>query len=247
MAICPRCGVESETERCPLCGERTSLTLAGSLEAEGRNGRPVPVEDEIAASPDAAEMADQVRLRAARDASAWEFSTVTAFIVSTVLLLTAWATDGFDWVWYPLSSIVFLWSCASALLGLKRLKPLMYLVLALAPPALLLAIDAADGSINWFFDLGFKLAVSVETVIGLVAFAVSLLKTRGLNVFGIVLAGVAAMLVGIESSIDLYVAGEVWLNWSNITGICLLPIAAFVFYVYYRVSKKASLKKLFHL
>jgi hypothetical protein len=240
MSLCPRCGVEiGDVETCPLCGLKASMPLAEGIAKESD----APVDPK----PGELSPFERERLLDARNASAWEFTSVTTFIVTLVLTLTAWATDGFSWLWYPLASVIFAWTYATAFLAFRRFKPLMLLTLAVAPPLLLLALDWANGSLQWFLPLGLSLVIDAELAIGLTGGAVALLKNRGLNVFGIVLLGIAAMLMGLEASIDWYTQGIIRFDWANIAGICLVPIAAFVFYVHYRIGKKASLKKLFHL
>jgi hypothetical protein len=179
---------------------------------------------------------------------AWEVLSVAFGI--TVLVLAAvnlFESRRISWSLYPIASMLFLWIEGTALLALKRHAILRVLLAVIAPPVFLLALGFITGSPRWALGLAVPIAVLAESLAGAAFLAIDKSRQKGLNLIAYVLVAVAALCIGLEICIDLFARGTVVLGWSPICAISLLPIAAFLLYLHYRVVKATNLRRLFHL
>lgn len=236
MSVCVRCGVDIGAERiCPLC-----MTPAGEglTEAAGRLGPGFTAPSERAgASPAALKR----RLLAAEMIS---FSLCLA--AATVALADLALGGGLSWSLYTLAALGAVWLLSCPLLLAKRVRT-GAAAAAVAPPALLLAIDLIAAGRPWFLALGLPIALAVELGAGLASFAAIRSRRRGLNVFAYGLIAAALISSVVDGAVSYWMTGVLRLGWSVIVLLALLPVSAFLFYAHYRLASSATLKRFFHL
>jgi hypothetical protein len=58
---------------------------------------------------------------------------------------------------------------------------------------------------------------------------------------------VSAICLCIEATLDLSSGAGLVFTWSAIVAFSLLTVALFLLYIHYRLSRKTTLRKLFHL
>lgn len=248
MAYCPDCGVEiGDAPACPLCGARNPRAASqdGAREC-------VPCEDSPATSRFSSFLGatEDAKALTSRDKRkiAWEVITVALSIATIGLfLINLLVSARLSWSLYPVSAFLFIAVMATAFLVMDETRPWRYLVACLDLPIFLLALGLFTGDLGWAWQLAVPLAVFSELVAAAVALLTSNAKRKGLNILAYALVGAAVECLGIEIFVDLFAMGRVWLVWSAITAVSLVPIAAFLLYLHYRVAKSTNLHRLFKL
>jgi len=179
---------------------------------------------------------------------AWEVLSV-AFCIAILVLaaVNLFASRRFSWSLYPIASILLLWVEATALLVLGKKHVIRVLLSIFAPLVFLVALGFITGNPRWALGLAVPIAVLAESLTGAVILAIVRSKQKGLNLIAYVLVAIAALCIGLEVFIDLFSRGAVFFDWAPICAISLLPIAAFLLYLHYRVIKTTNLRRLFHL
>lgn len=234
MAICPKCGVEigDASAACPLCGVRLSGGDQGTEHASGFLDRAASAQPESRTK----------RLVAVETAG------VSFAIAAVSVLIIDLLTDGrVSWSLYPLASLLMAWMLMAPPLLWPR-KPALFLALqGLSVFAFLFGLDLIDGSLGWSVALGAPITAAAELMILGAVLVSARAKRRGLNVLAFALIAVAGFCLALEGFVSLYARGVFRLTWSSITASAVIPVAAFLLYVHYRLAKDATLKKLFHL
>ena len=243
MTYCPDCGVEiGNAAKCPLCGARNPrLDQPSEQECVDAQGAQRPGFFGDAGGTEALTPQEGRKV-------AWEVVSVAFFIAVIVLSLINLLIAGrLSWSLYPVSAFVSLWIFLTAILVMRRDSVLRYALAAVDPPLFLLALGVFTGGLSWALRLAIPIAVFAELVAAGVGLSVRNAKRKGLNIFAYILVGIAIICIGVEIFIGLFVAGEIRLGWSAITAIALVPIAAFLIYLHYRVAKTTNLHRLFKL
>ena len=249
MPYCPDCGVEIGNARaCPLCGIKNPANNPKSfpplLESEK-----ACVENEEGGANFLGDVAKSVNITPDEGRKiAWEVLTV-AFVIAIAILLSInlLISGGLSWSLYPVSSFLFIWICATALLALPHRKKLGFCLIAIAVPAYLVALGLITRNFSWAWRLALPIAIFTELNAAALALAIGLLKRKGLNVFACVFAAIALECIGLEIFIDLFLFGGIRLGWSTITAIALGPISGFLLYLHVRVVKTTNLRRLLKL
>lgn len=245
MSECVRCGVDIGDERaCPLCGTPAGEGPAVAAETAAGLGR--------TASRDRAN--DRANDRAGASPAAMKRRLLAAEVISfcvclaaaTVALADLALGSGLSWSLYPLAALGAVWLIFCPLLLAKRAW-VGVASAAVAPPALLLAIDLIAAGRPWFLTLGLPIAVAAELGAGLAFLASARSRRRGLNVFAYGLTAAALVSGVVDGAVSYWMAGGVRLGWSVIVLLALLPVAAFLLYAHYRLATNATLKRLFNL
>jgi hypothetical protein len=240
MAICPHCGVElgDDAETCPLC--RMPLP-------EGRNGSAGASYPEKAQDPEDFDGFSPTEKRKVFLEVFSVCSLIAASVVSAVDLISG-RPLALSWSLFPVITIALTWLAVCVPIVLFR-RP--WLIFAALAPALLLyafLIDVLDGGgLSWFPTIGGPIiAVAEGLVIATVVLAV-LTKRKGLNVIAMALTAGAVFVTSIEIILNLNLSGRVFVTWSAVVDTTAVPVAGFLFYLHYRITKRASLRKLFHV
>jgi hypothetical protein len=236
MAYCPDCGVElaPDASSCPLCG-RPVDRKAG----HGAHFNVVELLD-----PEDHDRLNSVEQRRV----GWEVRSVSASIAAVAVSAINLVDSGrLSWSLYPLASIFFLWIVSASVIGLGKRPFLAGLVVALAIPAFLLALDAVDGGLGWSLHIALPIVAVTELAAFSVGLAVRKATRKGINLIAFALLGVVAVCVGIEVSLGFALWGRFVCKWSAIVAFALIPVAAFLLYLQYRLGKGTSLRRIFRL
>lgn len=246
MSYCPDCGVEiGNAETCPLCGIPNPRRKNASAEAECGEA---PDTADSGAHFLGAKSDDSRFTPAERSKIAFEIATVGCAIALAVIGAVDLLVDpGLSWSLYPIASLVFVWSILAASLAPRLALAARLSVAALALPLFLLCLGFLTGSPAWAINLAVPLAVAVEILVAAVSMAMVKSKRKGLNLIAFFLLGAGVLCLAIEFFLDLYLDAKVNLIWSAITATALVPIAAFLLYLHFRVARTTSLRRLFRL
>ncbi|MEN6499834.1 MAG: DUF6320 domain-containing protein [Rectinema sp.] len=246
MPYCPDCGVEiGDAPRCPLCGAPNPRAGTASDTQKSCVDAELGKSSELHFMP---EVAEKEFSNTEKRTIAWEVLSVAFGIAMLVLAaVNLFESRRLSWSLYPIASMLLLWVEGTALLVLKRNPILRALLALIAPLAFLVGLGFITQSPRWALGLAVPIAVLTESLAGAVFLAISKSKQKGLNVIAYVLVAIAALCIGLEICIDLFSRGAVVFDWAPICTISLLPIAAFLLYLHYRVVKTTNLRRLFHL
>lgn len=249
MDMCPECRVVLSLfeKKCPLCG-------SDSVETDTDNLLPTPefsnkrVREAVAA--------DKTVLQSAiAQLSPSEKRRMTVEMLSVTLGIILIVTFGLDflfsrsvtWSRYTGISLVFLWLAASIPFIFWN-KPLI--VAAILSPALIGTIylwSVFIGTSSWFMALGLPISLAIILAIIIPWFIISVQQRKGLNAIGVMLASAVFLCIGIDASVSRFVGGSISLSWSIVIFISAIPVAGLFFYLHYRVTNQATLRKLFRL
>lgn len=254
MPYCPDCGVEIGTAAvCPLCG-LPNLRAAPTVHTTSPGPVQIPADDGLSgALPplrrffEESEALEALSAREKRKV-AWEVISV-AFAISVLALsvINLLLDARLSWSLYPAASLLYVWLLATCALVMERHSRLRLLAAALATPLFLLALGFFTGSPAWALRLALPLAIFAELTLAGIILAARNTRRQGLNIFAFVAIGAALVCLATEIFVDLFVRDAIYLGWSMVTTISLLPIAAFFIYLHYRVARETNLRRLFKL
>jgi len=250
MPYCPECGVELEPQArsCPLCGAAAvpDLEAGERKKAAGAARERTPSGPRIEGLVD--READEGLTPDEKTTIRWEVLSVSTFVAAlAVCAVNLLGAGRLSWALYPLYSLALTWVVVTALLELRRLPLLGALIVGLAIPLFLLALDLIDGRLDWSLHIGMPIALITELSIALSVLALRLLKTGGLSIIAWALVAATLTCLGIEGTLSLALKGRIWIAWSGIVASASVPTALFLFYLHYRVNKVANLRRLFRL
>jgi hypothetical protein len=250
MKMCPLCRVylPDGTDACPLC--RTSLRER----ADGEEG-PFPSSpsglrhcDETGASPSVGPDGEIKLSPSETRRIAIELVSVSVGIILTVTVgLDYLFSQDLGWSRYTCLALVLVWSFAAF--------PLIFwgrpaLILASAGTMLLLdllCMALVSGSLGWYLTLGLPIAVAVLAAAAGSWILIAVQKRKGLNSVGVLLAAAVFICSAIDATVGYRLTGILRITWSIIVCISAIPVAALFFWLHYRVTNRASLRKLFRL
>ncbi|MDX9784150.1 MAG: DUF6320 domain-containing protein [Spirochaetia bacterium] len=246
MPYCPDCGVEiGQAKRCPLCGADNprSADMAGSVEKLMPRPECGEQEDRLAGSDHEDDLTKSEKQKVA-----WEILSVAlAITAATVLVINLLVAKRLSWSLYPLASIMFIWTWATAFLILGRKPRLQTLLIAVAPPVFLVVLGFIIGKDAWAWRLALPICLLAEGVAATISLLARNARRKGLNILAFVFAGCAILCLGIELFIDIFIGNPLRPGWSVVTALALLPIAVFLLYIHHRVATSTNLRRLFKL
>jgi len=241
MPVCPDCGVElAESARhCPLC--RAAVEPDGNGQSDGSAATSFP---EKTVDP---EQFDQLTGSQKRKAFLEVFAVCVVIVCVTLLAVELLVDRRISWSLYPIASVLFLFVLVCVPVAADGHRWWAAVLVALATPLYVLALDLLDPTRSWFITTGGPIVCIVEGSILGSAVSISRLRHKGVNAISIALVAAAAGCAGIEAVADMAASGSVELAWSAVVAVTCLPVAGLLFYLHHRITRRASLKKLFHL
>lgn len=241
MPICPNCGVElAESARhCPLC--RSSVEPDDNEMATRPAGAPFP---EKAIDP---EQFDHLTAAEKRKVFLELLTVCVAIVCVTLLAVELLVNRSIGWSLYPIVSVLYLYVLVSVPVAAGRHYWRTAVLLALATPLYILVLDLLDPTRSWFLAIGGPIVLIAEATILVSAVLITRLRHKGVNAIAVALVASTAGCVGIEAATDIAVQGSMALGWSAVVAVTCLPVAGLLFYLHHRITRRASLKKLFHL
>lgn len=234
MILCKTCGVEleSDMQSCPLCNKST--------EDENITGMPVNYESPGSARP--------VKMNRRQKKLIWEIISITilSFVVVTLsinLILNA----KISWSEYPVSFFLVIFSYMSIFTFINKKVWIKLIAGFIMSSLFLVMMDAVSGGMIWAFKLGIPLLISGNLIIGALILIINFSKRKGINLIAFSFIALALFLLSIEAIISLFRTNTIHMLWSIIVLAIILPVAFILFFVHFRVSKKRTLEKMFHI
>ena len=117
----------------------------------------------------------------------------------------------------------------------------------IASSALLFFIDIYTGGSGWGINLGIPLLFAAYLVVYGFVFLIRRIRQYGLNLIAIILITSGLLCLCMDGIISLYARHTLQFGWSLIVMVSILPVAAFLFLVHFRLMKGTDLKRFFHI
>ncbi|GAB6088962.1 hypothetical protein [Spirochaeta dissipatitropha] len=239
MPYCSECGVELDPEvsACPLCGIEICKSHAaptGSQDYAESN----EIEDMLAHRPPGYERKLAMQILSV--------VFVTPILVSLVVdwLLSGQAT----WSLYVGVSLAALWVYSVFPLLFYRHLWLILGASIFMTGFLMWAVDVLDPRARWFWGIGMPILAVLVLIVAMVTGFSLLSRRRGANIAAFVLLGIIGFCTAIDVITKIYVeSSDPLLTWSLIIVAALLPVAGFLLYFHYALSKKINLRKKLYL
>lgn len=230
MALCKTCGVDiGDAAICPLCHKPVNSSEASEHHEVEPKQKQVPLSNE-------------------RRLQIFEVISVSILIAAAAVSIVNVVIEGkLSWAWYPLFSLILIWTLSTTPVILPKKPWLVALIDIIGLSGFLYALDVLTGPVVWFFRLALPMLIGLIVAIAVVLLAYTLAKRKGLNIIGWILLAIAEFCIAIEASILMYTNSPFKLFWSSIVASSLIPVALFLFYIHYRIAKSVTLRKLFHL
>ena len=238
MGLCASCHIVlgEKVERCPLCGGPVSENPAEALPATGG----------LAYPPDAS-IPNDLTAGERRHVAVELLSVAGGIALGVTILADLFTSGGFSWSLYSSVGIVALWLFSAMPLILRRYPWVLFAVLAPSLVLLVFLLDIFDGRLGWFLGYGLPIVLALEACVAAGGAVIASFRRHGLNAVAVVLSTIALFCLFLELIIDLNQLGRPSMDWSVVTAFALVPTAALLFYLHYRIVHQASLRKLFRL
>ena len=223
---CKKCGVilDDGLTSCPLC----DITGEGD-----QAGKP-------------ADILEKTRRESVR--YTWELLGIVCLSgISVSIALNLLFGKGITWSLYPATSTIWVWVAVSIYIYLRKRPFISLLLLLVNTLAMLLLFNAFNPEINWFVPVGMPVTIVLFFLAGGVIYLASVARHKGFNVLAMIFLAVNILCIAIEVFIDLNHTGEVLIRWSAVVSAALVPIAAVLMFLHYRLKKGRRLDSFFHI
>lgn len=233
MIYCKKCGVELEEGviHCPLCA--TPINNADASLKNLTNQSPFTPEKEMT-SP-------QKRL-------VWEIISI-AILSSVVVTLSIdfLLNQQIKWSEYPVVISMMVFSYISSFAFLKTNALIKIVVGFLGACLFMVLIDMLTFGLAWAFTIGIPL-LFLGNLIAIVLFvSFRKLKRKSISFAAYSLVAMGAYSVCIDAVISYSKTSSIVLSWSGIVLASVLPVAAVLLYIHFRLTKNKEIERIFHL
>ncbi|MBI9065235.1 MAG: zinc ribbon domain-containing protein [Marinilabiliaceae bacterium] len=240
MKSCNNCGVELDKNMtsCPLCGLEAGKKR---LETGQDELNKVNLKGQI--------LREIVNLtREQKLKLFWQISGIIlgSGIVAT-LLINLIISHTISWAKYNLVASLALFANISAFTFLRTRPVLMVTVHFLSLAGMLFVLDQISVNANWGTKLGMPILLSLYVLLLIVLLLIRLSNQLGFNILAVIFMALGLFLLSIEGSISFYLRQVIQFGWSIIAAASLMPVAAVLFFVHYKLKKGSELKRFFHI
>jgi len=232
MIFCKECGValEDDMQRCPLCGTSVLSDASDDSGSEEHKQKNVPYVQKK-------HLLSQVLLQIV--------SILLLSGIAATLIINVAIEGKITWAVYPISVCLII-LCYVVLVSLWRSRiEFQFLGGWLLAVIVLLIVNKLIDE-DWPVMLALPLLCAVNIIALLLTVVLNALKSKGVNVFAIVVLAIAILCLMIEGIMSFYFEHAVKLRWSVIVSACLLPVIAAILFMYFRTRNNSELKKIFH-
>ncbi|MGL1891480.1 MAG: hypothetical protein OCD02_07615 [Spirochaetaceae bacterium] len=229
MPYCPQCGVEVESNNCPLC----SYIIKQDIHK-------VPFSHSVDSEQKKLDLPKSIKVEI------FNISTIFfAVLVSSICLTIDLLLDkSINWSIYPITTVITMALITTVSLYTKGLIKIgLILLLSLA---LLFVLDIFIPVKNFFLMISLPISISASVLSFTVIIITKKSGAHGFNLAGYILIAIAIFNVFVDLIIQNFIYGEMHITWSIIPFASLTPIAMFLLYIHFVFSKRVDLNKVFH-
>ena len=178
----------------------------------------------------------------------WELSGIISFSGIVVCAIVDFVImKKFTWSLFADTSIMASWLILTlSLLAFRRYYIILpgFLITILT---MLLLFDAFSPPVNWFFELGLPIALTLFIAVTIVLILWKFAHFKGFNVLAFAFVILSGFCVISEVFIDKFLYKVVDIRWSAIVAVSILPIALILLFAHYRMRKGNRLDSYFHV
>lgn len=240
MIICNNCGVELEPDMnlCPLC----ETPVNNDIPVEATKESPKKVRLHRQTSFESRKM-DLPQRKAV-----WELvSIILILLIGATSLINYIINKEISWSEYPVAVCLIIFSYVTSFAYLNKRREIQLLCAFVISSVFIFVLDTFTGGNSWALRLGIPILFFSNIIfIGLLSvFRIS--RQRGINLIAYSFLAAALLCVGVEAITDLYIFNHIKMAWSLIVCACVIPVAAVLLFMHYRMKKGQDLNKTFHI
>jgi hypothetical protein len=112
---------------------------------------------------------------------------------------------------------------------------------------LLVLFDLYSKGIGWGTRLGIPMLFSLYLIVFLFALVLRFTRQHGFNILAWLFLAAGLLALCLDGILSVYTCGMINLHWSLIVMVCIVPVAAILFYIHYRLIRGIELKQFFHI
>ena len=240
MIICPKCGVELDERmsRCPLCNSGV-----------GHQFQPDPNSKAYDDQRDEKLLSDFVNLTGSQKRKLfWELAGIILFSGILVTLIIDIVTAGnITWSRYTFTVCLVIFVNITLLSFWRQRLVILLGGSFISTSLLLVLLDLYNEKVGWGTQLGVPLLLALYIILFLLVILVRFTKHKGFNVIGYSFIAAGILSLCIEGMLDLYFNGKITFRWSLIAFVSMIPIAAMLFFIHYRLNRGIELRRFFHI
>lgn len=241
MALCNYCGVELEENinYCPLCGLPVMVEDERNLEyiriKKNEN------DEELISGYNKLTRKQQRKLF-------WELSgiiLISGMIATSIIDL--FINGNITWSKYVITICLVIFANITLISFLGKKIVLLFTGSFLSLSILFILLNIFSDHQLSGLKLGIPLLVAAYLItLGLISL-IRISGQRGLNVIAYSFIAIGLLLVCTEGVISLYTLNTLKLYWSILVFASIVPVAAILIFIHYRLKKGTDLKKFFHI
>jgi hypothetical protein len=241
MNYCNNCGVELDNSMnsCPLCG----LKVGEKPVIQDKPGPKRPdYKDKVLNEIENLTDAQRRKLF-------WQISGIIlgSGIVVT-LLINLIVSKNISWAKYNIVASLAAFANISVI-TLWRRRPILLIIIASAVSLILmlLLLDLVSFNIGWGAKLGVPILISFYVLMLIVLLLIRISNQLGFNILAIMFIAAGLFLMCVEAFISLYFQNKITFSWSIIAATSMIPVAAILLFVHFKLRKGIELKRFFHI
>jgi len=240
MKYCNNCGVELEENMsiCPLCKKKADDRVVESERFKT---------DQIQAEEILFSEYEKLTPRQRRKFF-WELSgIILASAIAVTLIIDLIINKGITWSKYSVTISLVLFVNTTIITFLRTRILLRYFASFISTSILLVLLDMYSLNIGWGIKLGIPFLFSLYFISLVSAIIIRMSKQHGFNVMALIFIAIALFSMCIEGIMSFYYTNSINLHWSIIVMVCIIPIAAILYYIHFRMRRGIDLKRFFHI
>lgn len=236
--ICINCGVELEENMvtCPLCGApAVDKKEAGSIGLSGNSDYPL-----VAAA------AGKITPRQKK--LTWEVVSLVLFCGGVATFIVDFVLNRrMSWSELPVALCLAIFSYVSLFAFSARSTFVKTSLSCLFSALAFVLLDVYTAGIKWSIGMGIPLLLISNAIVLIMVLVVRKTAYKGINLIAYGFIGAACLCVSIEAILSLYNTNNLFLHWSVLVALCVLPVIVVLLFVHIRLKKGRSLEKTFHI
>jgi hypothetical protein len=241
MNTCNYCGVELEVDMnfCPLCGHKSNAPLKLKRKESSKEKSSENSSEEI----EFLELTQPQRHKIALE-------LIAVMLISGVLV--SFAIDLFinrqiTWSKFTITAGLFLLTTISLFFMLLKKRFLLVAGCFISTSLLLLLLDFFNHHSTWGLKLGIPIVFSISFVVYFLSLIIYKSRQKGINLIAYTMLAAGILCFFIEGAISFFAYDHLRFQWSLIVLISVIPVAAILAYIHFRLKRATSLRKFFHL
>ncbi len=178
----------------------------------------------------------------------WELVTIiVVLLIIATSVINYIITKEISWSEYPLALYLMVFAYITSFAFLKMRRSIQLLVAFAGASVLIFVLDTITSGSNWALRLGIPLLFFANLVFAGLILVFRISRQRGINLIAYSFLAVSLLCVFVEAITDLYLFDNIRLTWSLIASACIIPVAAVLLFMHYRMKKGRYLNKTFHI